>query len=106
MRIRLRELREAVRPKLTQSVLADALGSSKSHIAGMESGARNPSAPMLEKIAAYFGVSVPELYDDGDEHARKLRELTAAAEGLSESDFEALLLTARAMRARLPRAQD
>ena len=103
MKIRLKELRLARKPKLTQEELAAALGCAKSHVSEMESGKRNPSHPMLERIAAFFGVSLPELYEIDDDHARRLRDLTAMTDGLSEEDFEILLTTAGAMRARSSR---
>lgn len=45
----------------TQEQLADLLGTSKSHVSEMESGKKNPSQPMLARLAQVFSVSLAEM---------------------------------------------
>jgi len=61
MKIRLKELRKS--RDWTQDFLAEKLGVSKSHVSEMETGKKNPSAPMLDKIAKTFSLKVPELFE-------------------------------------------
>lgn len=49
----------------TQDELADRIGASKTHVSEMESGKKNPSRPMLLKLAREFGVKPSTLIDDG-----------------------------------------
>lgn len=70
MAFRIKELRKNKR--WTQDDLADKLGSSKSHVSEMEAGKKNPSTPMMEKLAEAFGVTVVDLFADPLEGAAKL----------------------------------
>jgi phage repressor protein C with HTH and peptisase S24 domain len=45
----------------TQDQLADVLGVSKTHVSEMESGKKNPSQPVLARLAEAFGVSLAEM---------------------------------------------
>jgi DNA-binding XRE family transcriptional regulator len=49
---------------LTQSDLAAALGMTRNQIAYYERASTNPSMETVEKIAAFFGVTVGELLND------------------------------------------
>ena len=49
---------------LTQSDLADALDMTRDQIAYYERAAKNPSMEVIAKVAAFFGVSVGELFND------------------------------------------
>jgi transcriptional regulator with XRE-family HTH domain len=56
---------------LSQTQLGAALGMNRGLIAYYERSARNPSLELVEKIAAYFSVSVGELLKDTTKTARK-----------------------------------
>jgi len=56
---------------LSQAQLGAALGMNRGLVAYYERSARNPSLELVEKIAAYFGVSVAELLNDTAKTARK-----------------------------------
>ncbi len=56
---------------LTQFDLADALGMTRNQIAYYERASQNPSMEAVEKIAAFFGVSVGELFNDAARTAKK-----------------------------------
>jgi len=81
MKIRLKELRKM--RGLTQDQLGDLIGAAKSHISEMESGKKNPSGPMLERIATVFGLRVSEVFDEGD---KDLSGLIRDYEALSPED--------------------
>lgn len=94
MKTRIKDLRKT--KGWTQEHLAELIGSSKSHVSEMETGRKNPSGPMMEKLAATFGVTVPALLDtEGDPNVTDLvdmyqrldshgrRALMAMAAGLS-----------------------
>jgi transcriptional regulator with XRE-family HTH domain len=49
---------------LSQAALADKLGMTRDQIVYYERDARNPSIEVVEKVAAFFGVSVGELLND------------------------------------------
>lgn len=49
---------------LSQQQLAEALGMTRSRVNYYERAATNPSMEVVEKVAAYFGVSVGELFND------------------------------------------
>ena len=54
---------------LTQDQLKDMLGISKSHVSEMETGKKNPSSPMLQKLADVFGVRPQDLIEATTEDA-------------------------------------
>ena len=56
---------------LTQSELAEALGMTRDQIAYYERAAKNPSMEVIEKVAAFFGVTVGELFNDAQRGAKK-----------------------------------
>ena len=49
---------------LTQAQLADAVGSSASYIAQLESGHRRASIDLLTRLASVFGCGAGDLIDD------------------------------------------
>ena len=49
---------------LSQQQLADALGLTRSRVNYYERAATNPSMEIVEKVAAFFGVTVGELFND------------------------------------------
>lgn len=49
---------------LSQKQLADALNCSQNIISQYENGNRKPSMTQLQKISAYFGISIDELIDE------------------------------------------
>ena len=104
MKVRLRELRKSL--NLTQDQLAAAIGCTKSHVSEMEAGKKNPSGPLLDRMAAYFKISVSDLIDEREPGGAMLRSLMDEAGGLSEADLEALMLTAKAMRQRAKQGED
>lgn len=85
MKIRLKDLRK--QHNWTQDELAERLGASKTHVSEMESGKKNPSSPMLDRIASVFGVSISELLMS-DENG--VADLIRDYEGLSAQDQAAI----------------
>ena len=49
---------------LSQRQLAEKLGMTRDQVVYYERDAKNPSMEVIEKVAAYFGVSVGELFND------------------------------------------
>lgn len=95
MRYRIRELRKA--REWTVQQLADRVGTSKGHISGIETGAREPSTVMLADIAEALNVPVPELYE-----ARSPQEAEAIAHfvtflDLGDDDRASVIRHARAL---------
>ena len=81
----IRLLRIAKRQSLQQ--VADAVGASKAHIWELETGkSRNPSSELLERIAAYFDVSVSHLLGEGPKAAGASPELIAMFRDLQKLD--------------------
>jgi phage repressor protein C with HTH and peptisase S24 domain len=69
MALRIKEFRK--QKGWTQDHLADLIGASKPHVSEMETGKKNPSAPMLDKLARAFGVEVPAMYRSPQVQAAK-----------------------------------
>lgn len=82
MKLRIKELRQS--RKWTQDHLAELAGTTKSHISEIESGKKNPSNPMLQKLAQAFKLSVIDLIDPED--AGELHILMKAIEELSPAN--------------------
>lgn len=61
---RLRELRE--RKGIKQSVLAELCGLSKNMVARYERGEKAPTSESLGRLAAFFGVTMDELWGQGE----------------------------------------
>ncbi len=60
MKNRLEELRK--KAGITQEMLADSLEVSRQTIGSLEGGRYNPSILLAFKIAAYFGVTIEEIF--------------------------------------------
>ena len=56
---------------LSQEQLAEALGMTRSRVNYYERAAKNPSMEVVEKVAAFFGVTVGELFNDVSRTAKK-----------------------------------
>jgi transcriptional regulator with XRE-family HTH domain len=56
---------------LSQTALANKLGMTRAQIVYYERAAGNPSLEVVEKVAAFFGVSVGELLNDTARGAKK-----------------------------------
>ena len=56
---------------LSQTRLAKALGMTRARIVYYERAATNPSLEVVEKVAAFFGVTVGELFNDINRTRRK-----------------------------------
>lgn len=56
---KLKELRK--QDSLKQGVVAKALGISQTYLSQVESGKRNPSTSLLDRIAAYYSMPLPVL---------------------------------------------
>lgn len=82
MKLRIKELRQS--RKWTQDHLAELAGTTKSHISEIESGKKNPSNPMLQKLAQAFKLSVIDLIDPED--SGELHILMKAIEELSPAN--------------------
>ena len=61
MKNRIKELRRA--HKLSQSELADAVGTTLQTITSIEVGKYTASLPLAYKIARYFGLTIEEVFD-------------------------------------------
>ena len=55
---------------LSQAKLAERSGISQGYLSSLERGEKQPTLPVLKKLAAALGISVSELVD-GDEKPRK-----------------------------------
>jgi len=73
---RLKALREEVRPKLSQSALAEALGVLQQDVSGWEVGIHIPSDENIVRIADYYGVTTDYLLGKADErnHESEVRQ--------------------------------
>lgn len=91
MKLRLKEMRRS--RGWTQEQLADLIGAAKSHVSEMETGKKNASAPMLERIAAVFGVQIVELIDAG-EATGEVVQLMEIMRQLSPEDRRVVLRSA------------
>ena len=61
MKNRIKELRRA--HKLSQSELADAVGTTRQTITSIEVGKYTASLPLAYKIARYFGLTIEGVFD-------------------------------------------
>lgn len=52
---------------IRQEDLAQALGVSRQTVISLEKGKYNPSLALAFKLARYFGLSIEDIFDDGDE---------------------------------------
>ena len=91
MRLRLKELRKS--RGWTQEQLAELIGATKSHVSEMETGKKNASTPMLERIAKVFAVQPVDLIDAG-EATSELAQLAEIMRQLSPEDRKVILRSA------------
>lgn len=99
MKVRLKELRNA--RGWTQQVAADHLGIVKAHVSEIESGKKNPSGPLLDRMAKVFGVHVPELLVAEPGEPDDLGFLIASFPRMEREDREMILQMARRAMSRL-----
>lgn len=52
---------------IRQEDLAQALGVSRQTVISLEKGKYNPSLTLAFKLARYFGLTIEDIFDDGDE---------------------------------------
>ena len=62
---RLRQIRKAVKPKLTQEALADIAGLDRSYMGRIERGEKNVSLVNINRIADALKVEAAELFREG-----------------------------------------
>lgn len=95
MKTRIKELRK--QRGWTQDHLGDLIGASKSHVSEMETGKKNPSGYMMERLASAFDTTVPALFDtDSDPMLLTLFDIY---ERLGEADRRALMAMAAGLAA-------
>lgn len=82
MAFRIKELRK--QRGWTQEHLAALIGRTKGHVSEMESGKKNPSSPLMDKMAEVFGVSVTDLFMQDPAADPDLAGLYARIDRLSE----------------------
>ena len=91
---RLKKLRQE--KGILQDTLAEEIGVTKGTVSVWERGIRKPDFDTLEKLASYFGVTLPYLL--GESEYRNQQEITdedAAAWGATEDDDEHLTTMAK-----------
>jgi len=97
---KLKELRIRYGQSLQQ--VADAVGTSKTHIWDMEQGnSSNPSRELLVKLGAHFRVSVSELVGEDPNAASEPSELVALyrdLKSLSENDRKTIEAVMRSLK--------
>ena len=93
MKTRIKELRK--QRGWTQEHLAALIGVVKSHVSEMETGKKNPSGPLLDKLAEVFETTVPNIYDQQD--GSDVASLVQAFNDLGEDDQKSVLQHARAL---------
>lgn len=98
MKVRLRELRKA--KGWTQDQLAARLNVSKAHISEMETGKKNPSGPVLDRMAKLFDVNVPDLIVVDSDDPDDLGYLIARFPTLEPEDQALIVQIARRSAAR------
>jgi transcriptional regulator with XRE-family HTH domain len=83
---------------LSQAALAEKLGMTRARIVYYERAATNPSFEVVEKVAAFFGVSVGELLNDTPARAvakpgptSRLEQLAAQAAKLPRAEQKAAI---------------
>ena len=62
---RMRQIRESIKPKLTQEALADIAGIDRSYTGKIERGKKNVSLVNINRIADALKVEVAELFREG-----------------------------------------
>lgn len=89
---RIRGLREA--KGLTRYKVTQITGVSGQHIKGIEEGTRQPTIDTLEKIAASLGVTLAEIFSDGESAylSERERRLIENFRTMSEEKSEVLLI--------------
>ena len=95
---RIKKLRES--KGLTRYRLTQITGISGHHIKGIEEGTRQPTIDTLEKIIVPLGVTLAELFNDGDAAylSDKERQLIENYRTLSDDKSDALLLMSEVLK--------
>ena len=95
---RIKKLRED--KGLTRYRLTQITGISGHHIKGIEEGTRQPTIDTLEKMIVPLGVTLAELFNDGDAAylSEKEIQLIENYRTLSEDKSDALLLTSEVLK--------
>ena len=57
--------------KLSQMQLAQKAGISQCHLSSLERGVKQPTLPVLKRLAAALGISVAELIDDDNKPGKE-----------------------------------
>jgi len=97
---RLRQLRTAQTPHVTQDQLAEKTGLSISYISMLERGERSPTLDTLATLATALGVSLGDLFDTNPAHVEpQFRPLIEACRqlSLSKADLARLASIARSI---------
>ncbi|WP_333826882.1 helix-turn-helix domain-containing protein [Pararhodobacter sp.] len=92
---RIAELRK--QKGLTQVQLAEIAGLSRSHLAGIETGASPVNTYRMEKIARALGVAVSDLLYQGAQANGIEAELASLLEKMSDRDKDIVLSLARSL---------
>ncbi len=95
---RIQELRE--KKGITRYRLTQITGISGHHIKGIEEGTRQPTIDTLEKLIVPLGVTLAELFNDGDVTylSEKEKQLIENFRALSGEKIEALLLMSEVLK--------
>ena len=95
---RIQKLREG--KGLTRYRLTQITGISGHHIKGIEEGTRQPTIDTLEKMIVPLGVTLAELFNDGDATylSDKERQLIENYRTLSDDKLDALLLMSEVLK--------
>lgn len=95
---RIKEIREA--RGLTRYQITQITGISGHHIKGIEEGTRQPTIETLEKMIIPLGITLSELFNEGESTflSEKERQLIQNFRTISEEKSEALLIISEALK--------
>lgn len=95
---RIKEIREA--RGLTRYQITQITGISGHHIKGIEEGTRQPTIETLEKMIVPLGITLAELFNEGESTflSEKERQLIQNFRTISEEKSEALLIISEALK--------
>lgn len=94
MTLKIKALRKA--KGLSQQMLADMAGVSRSQFSEIETGSRPANTLRLSAIAKALGVSVTDLFEGGSKESY-VNELRDLLDGMSEDDREAIMRLAKSL---------